>query len=84
MLKMRQNEGQHDKQKDIDWATIRLPEILQGLSDKEYRQLQRKKQQQYKQTLDQIAEDKPQNQFEGMSDVEILLNKRKFKELGLL
>ena len=77
------NNGEERK---LVFATIKLPEILSGMDENDFRKIRQMKQQEFKNQLDKSAEKGDINpaKFHGMTDTEILINLENFKELGLV
>lgn len=93
MLKVHNRSPQQDLKekyanspgKDDIWATIRLPEIVSGMEEKDFIKIRKDKQKEFKKQLDKEQKKKVKlEMFGGMTDNEILMNKHKFEELGLL
>lgn len=66
------------------FATIKLPEILKGMEEKDFRQIRKQKQEDFKKGLDLTMKQQNEMLFMGMNEREILMNQAQFKELGLL
>jgi len=68
------------------YATIKLPEIMSGWDDKDFRKDFKMKKLQFKEQLDELRRNHHDHTgiYHGMNETEILLNCDEFKELGLL
>lgn len=78
---------QEDNKESKVFATIKLPEIMTGMDDRDFRKERKVKAQDYKKDLDIFNEQQAsvnKKTFLGMNDEEILHNANDFKELGLL
>lgn len=73
-----------NKKETLVFGTIKLPEILNAMEEKDFREITKNKQAEFKKGLDQTSNEQNEVLFMGMSDREILLNQNEFKELGLL
>ena len=58
--------------REVAWATLKLPEILEGLTLAEHKSRERQKKQEFKQSLDLMIENRTKkgfrSVFNGMSD----------------
>lgn len=72
-MKFKQAIEDPDNREVTVFATIKLPEILSGMEDKDFRKQVKMKQHQYKQQLEQVQK-MGDGKFLGMSEQEILLN----------
>ena len=84
-------EGSEEQKKEaLVYATIKLPEILSGWEEQDFRKERKQKQYDMKQKLDEFVEQQKKHNDEenkvimGMSEEEILMNQEEFKMLGLL
>jgi hypothetical protein len=73
-----------NKQEALVFATIKLPEILKGMEEKDFKLIRKQKQVNFKKGLDLTIKQQSEVLFMGMNEREILMNQAEFRELGLL
>ena len=85
------NEKQQEhpsKEGNNIYATIRVKEIVEGLTEQDFRAKNKEKAFNFKQQLDQFVEQEDikrgEDVFMGMTDAEILVNKKEWTALGLM
>ena len=70
------------------YATVKIPEIVKGLSPEDIKQMEKDKAAYQKMIMDEYNKEQEEvvgaDLFMGMSDEEILMNRREFEEIGLL
>ena len=89
LLQELQEKGQQHPQQDNEiYATIRVPEILKGLTAEDFRQMDKEKALEFRRKLDRATQDenhlKEGELFMGMTDQEIMDNKTQWIALGLM
>lgn len=82
-----QKENHPEKQNEI-YATLKIPEIVEGLTKDDFKRMEREKALNFREQLDKFVESEQKvredNTFYGMTDEEIMVNQEVFKQLGLL
>ena len=73
-----------NKEETLVFATIKLPEILKGMEEKDFKLIRKQKQMNFKNGLDKTIQQQNEVLFMGMNEREILMNQADFRELGLL
>ena len=81
--------GEHPEREGNEiYATIRVKEIVDGFTEADFRKREKDKALNFKQQLDEfvLQEDdlRGENVFMGMTDAEILVNKKEWTALGLM
>jgi hypothetical protein len=86
LSKLRETEMDNPLKKNPIYATLKFNEIMQDMKAEDFRAIEVQKHRKLKKDLDEHCEVAASkiNTFMGLTDDEIMMNKKEFEEMGLL